>query len=186
MVSVRVNALNSPQVRLRMVCNHPYLLQHIYSEEHYAIDENIVRASGKFELLDRMLPKFRAAGHRVCKYHVTTFPFSLFITSICGPGVRVFIGILIFDPPLFFLIFSMDYSCVLDLLKEFFSFSNFDVQILIFCTMTQLMDLLGAYLEYRGTSYLRLDGSTHDRGDVVDLWNAENSPYWLFMLSTKV
>ena len=31
----------------------------------YVINEAIVRSSGKFELLDRILPKLKKAGHRV-------------------------------------------------------------------------------------------------------------------------
>ena len=45
---------------MRKVCNHPDL----FLNGAYDIDENIVRASGKFELLNRMLPKLKAAGHR--------------------------------------------------------------------------------------------------------------------------
>jgi ATP-dependent helicase STH1/SNF2 len=35
--------------------------------------------------------------------------------------------------------------------------------------------------------FLRLDGSTksEDRQRLVQLWNAPDSPYWLFILSTK-
>jgi hypothetical protein len=46
--------------QMRKVCNHPYL----FLNGDFMIDENIVRASGKFELLNRMLPKLKAAGHR--------------------------------------------------------------------------------------------------------------------------
>jgi len=47
-------------MQLRKVCNHPYLF---YDE--YMIDEDLVRASGKLFILDRMLLKFRKAGHKV-------------------------------------------------------------------------------------------------------------------------
>jgi superfamily II DNA/RNA helicase len=53
--------LNNVVMQLRKVCNHPYL----FSPEGYHINEKIIRSSGKIELLDRMLPKLRAAGHRV-------------------------------------------------------------------------------------------------------------------------
>lgn len=52
--------LNNTIMQLRKVCNHPYLFI-----RDYVIDENLIRAAGKFELLDRMLPKLKAAGHRV-------------------------------------------------------------------------------------------------------------------------
>merc|ERR1712212_599363 len=56
-----------------MGCNHPFMFQHI--EESYArhvgmptdtvIGPDVFRASGKFELLDRIFPKMRASGHRI-------------------------------------------------------------------------------------------------------------------------
>lgn len=52
--------LNNAIMQLKKVCNHPYLFLH-----DYYIDDYIVRAAGKFELLNRMLPKLKAAGHRV-------------------------------------------------------------------------------------------------------------------------
>jgi SNF2 family DNA or RNA helicase len=33
--------------------------------QDFVVDESMIRCSGKFELLDRMLPKLKAAGHRV-------------------------------------------------------------------------------------------------------------------------
>lgn len=60
-------------MQLRKICNHPFMFQQI--EESYAdylgLSDRIVtgpdlyRAAGKFELLDRILPKFRATNHRV-------------------------------------------------------------------------------------------------------------------------
>ena len=55
-----VGGLNNTIMQLRKVCNHPYLFL-----KDYVVDEGLVRSSGKFELLDRMLPKLKAAGHRV-------------------------------------------------------------------------------------------------------------------------
>lgn len=56
--------LNNVVMQLRKVCNHPFL----FSPEGYHIDEKIVRSSGKVALLDRMLPKLKAAGHRVLMF----------------------------------------------------------------------------------------------------------------------
>jgi SNF2 family DNA or RNA helicase len=56
--------MNNVVMQLRKVCNHPYL----FSPEGYHINENIIRSSGKLELLDRMLPKLKAAGHRVLMF----------------------------------------------------------------------------------------------------------------------
>jgi hypothetical protein len=50
-------------MQLRKVCNHPYLFQPWANE--FLVDRNFVRASGKFALLDNILPKLAAGGHRV-------------------------------------------------------------------------------------------------------------------------
>ena len=57
-------------MQLRKICNHPFIFQHI--EESFMKDVNqpitgpiLFRSSGKFELLDRILPKLKASGHRV-------------------------------------------------------------------------------------------------------------------------
>lgn len=60
-------------MQLRKICNHPYMFQQIEESfsEHLGFTGGIVqgadlyRASGKFELLDRILPKLRATNHRV-------------------------------------------------------------------------------------------------------------------------
>ena len=59
--------LNNAVMQLRKVCNHPYLFLN-----DYYVDEDMVRSSGKFELLDRMLPKLKAAGHRVLMFSQMT------------------------------------------------------------------------------------------------------------------
>lgn len=46
-------------------------------------------------------------------------------------------------------------------------------KVLLFCTMTRLLDVLEEYLDWRGFSHLRLDGSTtaQDRADAVNNFN---------------
>jgi len=111
--------LNNVVMQLRKVCNHPYM----FTPEGYYITEEIIRTSGKVELLDRMLPKLKAAGHRV----------------------------------------------------------------LMFFQMTAAMTILEDYFKLRGILSLRLDGSTtgEERERRMDLFNAPNSPYFVFMLSTR-
>lgn len=52
--------------------------------------------------------------------------------------------------------------------------------------MTQVLDIMEQYLGLRGWSYLRLDGTTkdHERSEMVRLWNAPDSEYFIFILST--
>jgi len=109
---------NNTLMQLQKICNHPYLFK-----DEYQIDDDIIRASGKFDLLDRILPKLHAAGHRL----------------------------------------------------------------LIFNQMTQCMSIMEDYFQLHGYDYLRLDGSTksEDRSELVEQWNTPDSPFWLFILSTK-
>ncbi|KAH7434232.1 hypothetical protein KP509_06G006600 [Ceratopteris richardii] len=114
-------SLLNTAMQLRKCCNHPYMfLDHSYNM--YQRDE-ILRASGKFELLDRLLPKLQRTGHRV----------------------------------------------------------------LLFSQMTRLLDILEIYLNFQGFKYLRLDGGTktEDRGALLAKFNAPDSPYFLFLLSTR-
>ncbi|KAF1744322.1 hypothetical protein MXB_74 [Myxobolus squamalis] len=118
-------------MQLRKVCNHPFLFQHIENKliQHFSHIPDpihsplIYRVSGKFELLDRILPKLKARNHRC----------------------------------------------------------------LIFCQMTQLMTLLEDYLNFAGYTYLRLDGTTKsdDRGLLLTQFNAPDSQYFIFILSTR-
>merc|ERR1739844_890868 len=69
-------ALMNTIMQLRKLCNHPFMFQQV--EESYAKHigmvtdviqgPDIYRASGKFELMDRILPKLKASGHRVLMF----------------------------------------------------------------------------------------------------------------------
>jgi len=62
--SVPARGLNNIVMQLRKVCNHPYL----FTPEGYHINDTIIRSSGKLALLDEMLPKLKAAGHRILMF----------------------------------------------------------------------------------------------------------------------
>ncbi|KAL2349508.1 hypothetical protein Fmac_003508 [Flemingia macrophylla] len=119
--SGKSKSLQNLTMQLRKCCNHPYLFVGDY--DIYEHKEEIVRASGKFELLDRLLPKLHRAGHRV----------------------------------------------------------------LLFSQMTRLMDILEIYLRLHDFKFLRLDGSTktEERGSLLRKFNAPDSPYFMFLLSTR-
>lgn len=55
-----LNKMNNMIMQLRKICNHPYLFQDYYNES-----EELMRSSGKFELLDRIVPKLIKTGHRM-------------------------------------------------------------------------------------------------------------------------
>jgi len=120
-------SMHNRMVQLRKICNHPYLF-HPYcrgvpNSYRYLIDNDLINLCCKFRLLDIILPKFKAKGHRV----------------------------------------------------------------LLFNQMTKSMDIIGHYLEYRKYRYLRLDGMTAapTRAHNLRLFNAKDSPYFMFILSTK-
>jgi SNF2 family DNA or RNA helicase len=41
--------------------------------------------------------------------------------------------------------------------------------------MTQLMNIMQIYFEYKAVKHLRLDGSTKDRGEMTTKFNDQNS-----------
>ena len=55
--------LNNPMVQLRKICNHPF---HLNDNDTFDYpDETMVRSSGKFEILDRIVPKIIKFGHKI-------------------------------------------------------------------------------------------------------------------------
>lgn len=62
-----VKGLSNELMQLRKICQHPFLFDSVEDRVNPGglVDEKIVRASGKVELLSRILPKFFATGHRV-------------------------------------------------------------------------------------------------------------------------
>ncbi|KAI3622262.1 rsc complex subunit [Moniliophthora roreri] len=120
-----VKGLSNELMQLRKICQHPFLFESVEDRVNPSgvIDERIVRCSGKIELLNRVLPKFFATGHRV----------------------------------------------------------------LIFFQMTKVMDIMADFLKYINVKFLRLDGGTktEERAQFVQLFNASDSEYKVFILSTR-
>ena len=52
--------MHNSLMQLRKIANHPFLFL-----DEYRLDEDLFRVSGKFEILDRMLPKLVSTGHKV-------------------------------------------------------------------------------------------------------------------------
>ena len=122
---LRPAKLSNTLMQLRKCCNHPLLFadQMGMDWRTTTIGLDIVRCSGKFALLHRMLPKLLRAGHRV----------------------------------------------------------------LMFCQMTRVMDIIEEYFEWQKMKWLRLDG-THavsDRNAALDAFNAPDSDFPIFLLSTR-
>lgn len=120
-----MRGLSNMLMQLRKLCNHPFVFEQVEEQMNpdKGTNDMLWRTSGKFELLDRILPKFKRTGHRV----------------------------------------------------------------LMFFQMTQIMNIMEDFLRFRGLKYLRLDGSTKsdDRSELLALFNAPESPYFCFLLSTR-
>lgn len=117
--------LSNMIMQLRKLCNHPFVFDVVENVMNPLNISNdlLWRTAGKFELLDRILPKYQATGHRV----------------------------------------------------------------LMFFQMTAIMDIMEDYLRYRKVEYLRLDGTTKsdERSDLLREFNAPDSKYFMFLLSTR-
>jgi len=117
--------LSNMIMQLRKLCNHPFVFDEVENQMNPLNTSNdlLWRTAGKFELLDRVLPKYKATGHRV----------------------------------------------------------------LMFFQMTAIMDIMEDFLRFRGIQYLRLDGTTksEDRSDLLSDFNRPDSPYFMFLLSTR-
>ena len=120
-----IRGLQNQIMQLRKVCNHPFTFEAV--ERSLSMsginDPLLYRVAGKFEVLDRILPKLFRTGHRV----------------------------------------------------------------LIFFQMTTVMTIFEDYLNFRRIEYLRLDGTTkhEDRATLLKSFNAPDSRYPIFMLSTR-
>ncbi|XP_062958409.1 lymphoid-specific helicase isoform X4 [Cynocephalus volans] len=59
--------LQNIMMLLRKCCNHPYLIEYPIDPvtQEFKIDEELVTNSGKFLILDRMLPELKKRGHKV-------------------------------------------------------------------------------------------------------------------------
>ncbi|KAJ1352873.1 hypothetical protein KIN20_009362 [Parelaphostrongylus tenuis] len=86
-------ALMNTVVHLRKLCNHPFLFQSVEDScrAFWKVDEvsgqDLYRVAGKLELLDRILPKLKASGHRVLMFcQMTTMMTIIEISSTIESG----------------------------------------------------------------------------------------------------
>ncbi|KAF7719617.1 Chromatin structure-remodeling complex subunit snf21 [Penicillium ucsense] len=69
-----VRGLSNMLMQLRKLCNHPFVFEPVEDQMNPSRMTNdlLWRTCGKFELLDRVLPKFRRTGHRVLMFFQMT------------------------------------------------------------------------------------------------------------------
>ncbi|XP_076981498.1 lymphoid-specific helicase isoform X1 [Tamandua tetradactyla] len=66
--------LQNIMMLLRKCCNHPYLIEYPIDPvtQEFKVDEELVTNSGKFLILDRMLPELKNRGHKVLLFSQMT------------------------------------------------------------------------------------------------------------------
>lgn len=69
-----LRGLSNMLMQLRKLCNHPFVFEEVEDQINPGRGTNdlLWRTAGKFELLDRVLPKFQATGHRVLMFFQMT------------------------------------------------------------------------------------------------------------------
>lgn len=69
-----MKGLQNTIMQLRKICNHPFVFQPVENiiNPYGTSNELLYRVAGKFELLDRILPKLFAGGHRVLMFFQMT------------------------------------------------------------------------------------------------------------------
>ncbi|XP_054585204.1 lymphoid-specific helicase isoform X2 [Eptesicus fuscus] len=66
--------LQNIMMLLRKCCNHPYLIEYPIDPvtQEFKVDEELITNSGKFLILDRMLPELKTRGHKVLLFSQMT------------------------------------------------------------------------------------------------------------------
>ncbi|GAB6028975.1 putative global transcription activator SNF2L2 [Chamberlinius hualienensis] len=80
-------------MQLRKICNHPFMFHHIEQAFSEQCGGNIPRAdlfrvSGKFELLDRILPKLKIRNHRILLFCQMTSLMSIMEDYLIWRGIK--------------------------------------------------------------------------------------------------
>ena len=87
----KAKTLNNTLMQLRKICNHPFVFDHVEKEygfhagfqNGHVHGPDLFRAAGKFELLDRILPKLKATGHRVLIFSQMTTMLTILEDYFC-------------------------------------------------------------------------------------------------------
>ncbi|KAG2437780.1 hypothetical protein HYH02_011155 [Chlamydomonas schloesseri] len=84
----RGRGLNNLIMQLRKVCNHPDLITGATSDSHmYPSADELVAACGKLALLERLLTRLRAGGHRVLIFSQMTSMMSVLEAYLEDRGI---------------------------------------------------------------------------------------------------
>ncbi|KAL8922872.1 MAG: hypothetical protein Q9172_003378 [Xanthocarpia lactea] len=69
-----MRGLSNMLMQMRKLCNHPFVFEEVENQMNpdKLTNDLLWRTAGKFELLDRVLPKFQVSGHRVLMFFQMT------------------------------------------------------------------------------------------------------------------
>ncbi|MBZ3885190.1 Lymphoid-specific helicase [Sciurus carolinensis] len=78
--------LQNIMMLLRKCCNHPYLIEYPIDPvtQEFKIDEELVTNSGKFLILDRMLPELKKRGHKMHNFNTDRDVFIFLVSTRAG------------------------------------------------------------------------------------------------------
>ncbi|GAX75958.1 hypothetical protein CEUSTIGMA_g3401.t1 [Chlamydomonas eustigma] len=87
--SAAVGNLNNVLMQMRKICNHPDLITAPFSRDfQYPTPEDMVKQCGKMQLLDRLLEKLHAKGHKVLIFSQMTKVLDLLESYLDQKGHR--------------------------------------------------------------------------------------------------
>jgi ATP-dependent helicase STH1/SNF2 len=88
--NVGIKRLNNTIMQLRKLCNHPFVFEEVEQQMNpsHVNNELLYRAAGKFELLQRILPKFKATGHKVLMFFQMTQIMTIMEDLLAMQGYR--------------------------------------------------------------------------------------------------
>lgn len=160
----RHSMLRSLFMQLRKCCDHPFLFEGAETDPDETTLQELVAASGKLSVLDMLLQSLFKKGNRA----VLFTQFTMLLGLIEGKSLKI--EKLRTNYYLYF-VFCMPSSSHTRRGSHFHSSIVYPAE----------------YCIERGWKYCRLDGSTNRalRNHLINRFNEPNSPYFLFLMSTK-
>ncbi|KAH9454547.1 hypothetical protein MJO29_007489 [Puccinia striiformis f. sp. tritici] len=86
-----MRGLQNVIMQLKKICNHPFTFEEVertINGPHKPTNDTLWRAAGKFELLDRVLPKLFRTGHRVLMFFQMTQVMDIFQDYCAYRGIK--------------------------------------------------------------------------------------------------
>lgn len=164
--------LSSLLMQLRKCCNHPYLFPDVEPPPGSDALEELVAASGKLQLLDRLLARLHANGHRVVLFSQFTSMLDLLEQYLSGRGYECA------SPP------RVHSLCSPQPRTRASWPASASWSVGASCHVHLSVDARGALARRR---YCRLDGSTNRVQRTVDInaFNVAGSSRFVFLMSTR-